>query len=227
MRTIALIFPLILMAGCAKEESAPPATNATTSAPAPGAPTSSAASNQSSASSTAAPNASATSATPMPVAPAAPPSPATPPAGGAEVAVGQPAPDFTGTDQAGKQVHLAALKGKPVVVYFYPKDETPGCTKEACAFRDAWNDLAKKGVVLIGISADTAQSHKAFAEHHKLPFTLVSDPKGEIAAKFGVPFENGYDKRQSFVIGADGNVKKIYRQVDVSHHAAEISADVQ
>src|SRR6478672_2490104 len=133
---------------------------------------------------------------------------------------GSAAPAFKTTDANGETVNLKDFRGKKVVLYFYPKDETPGCTKEACAFRDAWNDLSKKGVVLLGVSADTEASHKAFAEHHKLPFLLVSDPKGEIAAKFGVPFENGYEKRQSFVIGADGNVKKIYRQVDVSKHAS-------
>lgn len=123
-------------------------------------------------------------------------------------------------------MHLAALKGKPVVVYFYPKDETPGCTKEACSFRDAWDALHAKGVVLIGISADTDDSHRAFAANHKLPFLLVSDPKGELAAKFGVPVHMGYDARQSFVIGADGNVKKIYRDVDVTVHAKEIAGDL-
>jgi peroxiredoxin Q/BCP len=144
-----------------------------------------------------------------------------------EVTVGQPAPDFTTKDQDGKPVHLADLKGKPVVVYFYPKDETPGCTKEACAFRDAWNDLKKKGVTIIGVSTDSDESHKAFIAHHKLPFTLVSDPKGELAAKYGVPVSGGYVARQSFVIGADGNVKKIYRKVDVSAHAGEIASDLQ
>ena len=215
LRLFVLAVPMIFAVACAKEESAaPPAASATTnSAPAAAA----------SPASPAAPAASAAA----PAQTAAVPSPATPPAGGSELAVGQPAPDFSVTDHNGKPLQLAKLKGKPVVVYFYPKDETPGCTKEACSFRDAWNDLSKKGVVLIGVSADSDQSHKAFAEHHKLPFVLVSDPKGELAAKFGVPFENGYEKRQSIVIGADGNVKKIYRQVDVGRHASEIAADVQ
>jgi peroxiredoxin Q/BCP len=144
-----------------------------------------------------------------------------------EVTVGQPPPDFTAKDQDGKDIKLSALKGKPVVVYFYPKDETPGCTKEACAFRDAWKDLEKKGVVLIGISTDTAESHKAFAKHHELPFHLVSDESGTIAKAFGVPNRAGFLGRQSFVIGADGNVKKIYRDVDVSKHASEVLADLQ
>ncbi len=145
----------------------------------------------------------------------------------AELVIGQPAPDFTTTDQDGKPLHLAELKGHPVVVYFYPKDETPGCTHEACSFRDAWTDLQKKGVIVIGVSTDTADSHKAFAKNHQLPFTLVSDPKGEIAAKYGVPMEKteGYIHRQSFVVAPDGTLKKIYRKVDVKVHAQEIAQD--
>ena len=163
------------------------------------------------------------------VAPAAAPPTAPQPAAAVltdELTVGAAPPDFTATAQDGTAVHLAALKGKPVVVYFYPKDETPGCTKEACSFRDAWDALAKKGVVMIGVSADTADSHKAFAATHKLPFLLVSDADGQLAKSFGVPFQ-GYTARQSFVIGSDGLLKKIYRKVDVSVHAQEIMADVQ
>jgi peroxiredoxin Q/BCP len=147
------------------------------------------------------------------------------PAIASDLAVGQPAPDFTASDQDGKPVHLAALKGHPVVVYFYPKDETPGCTKEACSFRDGWAELQKKGVVIIGISMDSAASHKAFATNHQLPFTLVSDSSGEIAAKYGVPVDHGFTKRESFVVGIDGTIKKIYRTVDVTKHAQEIAAD--
>ena len=150
----------------------------------------------------------------------------TAPGSATELEVGKPAPDFTAKAHDGTDLHLAALKGKPVVVYFYPKDETPGCTKEACSFRDAWTQLGKKNAVLIGISADDDASHKKFAEHYKLPFHLVSDPDGAIAKSFGVPFSMGFAKRQTFVIGADGNVKKIYRTVDVTKHAAEIGADL-
>ena len=148
------------------------------------------------------------------------------PAAGAEVTVGAPPPDFIAKAADGAPIQLSRLKGKPVVVYFYPKDETPGCTAEACSFRDAWTSLSAKGVVLIGISADSDASHRAFAENHKLPFLLVSDADGAIAQKFGVPVHNGIIARQSFVIGADGNVKKIYRTVDVTAHAAQIAADV-
>jgi peroxiredoxin Q/BCP len=144
-----------------------------------------------------------------------------------EVTVGKPPPDFTAKDQEGKDLTLSALKGKPVVVYFYPKDETPGCTIEAKSFRDSWKDLAKTGVTVIGISTDTADSHKAFAKHHELPFHLVSDESGTIAKTFGVPNRAGFLGRQTFVIGADGNVKKIYRDVDVSKHVNEVLADLK
>jgi peroxiredoxin Q/BCP len=140
--------------------------------------------------------------------------------------VGKPAPDFKATAQDGTPVHLAALKGKRVVVYFYPKDETPGCTKEACSFRDAWQDIAKTGAVLIGISADATDSHKAFSEHYKLPFLLLSDPDGKIGNAYGVPFA-GHHQRQTFVIGADGNVAKVYRKVDVTVHAAQVLDDLK
>lgn len=144
-----------------------------------------------------------------------------------EVTVGKPPPDFTAKDHLGKDLTLSALKGKPVVVYFYPKDETSGCTAEAKSFRDSWKDLEKSGVTVIGISTDTADSHKAFATHHGLPFHLVSDESGTIAKSFGVPNHAGFLSRQTFVIGADGNVKKIYRDVDVSKHVSEVLADLQ
>jgi thioredoxin-dependent peroxiredoxin len=144
-----------------------------------------------------------------------------------EVTEGKPAPQVKGKAHDGTEIDLAALKGKPVVLYFYPKDETPGCTKEACAFRDAWSDLAKTNVVLVGISTDSLDSHKQFAEHHKLPFHLISDADGSIAKAYGVPNNAGFLGRQTFVIGADGNVKKIYRSVDVSKHASEVLADVK
>jgi peroxiredoxin Q/BCP len=145
-----------------------------------------------------------------------------------ELAVGAPAPDFAATAHDGFEVKPSALKGKPIVLYFYPKDETPGCTKEACSFRDAWTDLAKTGVVLVGISKDSIESHEEFAKHHQLPFHLVSDPDGRIAKAYGVGTNLlGMLDRQTIVIGADGNVKKIYRKVDVTKHAAEIKADLQ
>jgi peroxiredoxin Q/BCP len=179
-----------------------------------------------SASTASAPSAAASEAPPAPSAgpSASAPSPMAS-AAAAEDIVGKPAPDFTAKAQDGTSVHLAALKGKNVVLYFYPKDETPGCTKEACSFRDAWQDLSKTGAVLIGISADTTDSHKDFAAHYKLPFLLVSDPDGKIGETYGVPF-SGHHQRQTFVIGADGKVAKVYRKVDVTVHAAQVLDDV-
>jgi len=139
---------------------------------------------------------------------------------------GKPAPDFTAKAHDGSTVQLSALKGKPVVLYFYPKDETPGCTKEACAFRDSWDALEKKGVVLLGVSGDSDEAHRAFIEHHKLPFRLISDADGAVAKTFGVPFRLGYASRQTIVIGADGNVLKIHRDVDVATHAQQILGEV-
>lgn len=152
------------------------------------------------------------------------------PAADADPLVGKPAPDFTVTTYDGKSLHLAALKGKPVVVYFYPKDETPGCTKEACSFKDAWEALAKTNVVLVGVSLDNEESHKKFVEHWKLPFNLVSNPKGDLAKLFGVPMQEhqgqSYISRQTIVIGADGNVKKVYRKVNVEEHTKQILSDL-
>ena len=144
-----------------------------------------------------------------------------------ELAVGKPAPDFAANAHDGMEIKPSALGGKHVVLYFYPRDETPGCTKEACAFRDAWKELEATGVVLVGISTDTDESHKKFAEHHKLPFHLVSDPDGAIAKSYGVSNNGGFLSRHTIVIGPDGKVKKIYRSVDVSKHAAEVLADVK
>jgi thioredoxin-dependent peroxiredoxin len=141
--------------------------------------------------------------------------------------VGKPAPEVVATAHDGQAIDTRALKGKHVVLYFYPKDETPGCTKEACAFRDAWKDLETTGVVLVGVSTDDADSHKKFAEHHRLPFHLITDKDGAIAKAYGVPNTAGFLGRQTFVIGPDGNVKKVYRSVDVSKHASEILADVK
>ncbi|HEY1959149.1 MAG TPA: peroxiredoxin [Polyangiaceae bacterium] len=149
----------------------------------------------------------------------------------APIAEGQPAPAFSVTASDGTKIDSAALAGKPIVLYFYPKDETPGCTTEACAFRDAWTALEKSGVVLVGISVDSDESHRAFAAHHKLPFHLVSDPKLELAKRFGVASKTIDNlgtilMRQTIVIGADGRIKKIYRTVEPTKHAAEIEADL-
>jgi peroxiredoxin Q/BCP len=146
--------------------------------------------------------------------------------GAMDPAVGKPAPDFKAVAHDGFVVQPSALKGKPIVLYFYPKDETPGCTKEACSFRDAWKNLEATGVVLVGISNDSLESHKDFAKNHQLPFHLISDD-GPIAKQYGVGKNIlGMLDRETIVIDKDGNVKKVYRSVDVTKHAAEIQADL-
>lgn len=139
--------------------------------------------------------------------------------------VGKPAPDFTAIAHDGTKVQLSALKGKPVVLYFYPKDETPGCTAEASSFRDSWKTIAATGAVVVGVSADSLESHQGFASHHGLPFLLVSDPDGSIGRAFGVPFA-AVHRRQTIIIGRDGVVRKVYRTVDVAIHAQQVLADL-
>ena len=139
--------------------------------------------------------------------------------------VGKPAPDFIAPAHDGTSVHLMALKGKPVVLYFYPKDETPGCTQEASSLRDSWQAIAATGAVVVGVSADSLESHRGFASHHRLPFLLVSDPDGSIGRVFGVPFASVH-RRQTIIIGSDGVVRKVYRSVDVATHAEQVLADL-
>ena len=202
---------------------APPPQGAPPTAPPPVAPAASATAGAAAAS--AAPSTTIVAAAPpAPAAASASPTPADVSSAPDDL-VGKPAPDFTATAQDGKSVHLSALKGKAVVVYFYPKDETPGCTKEACSFRDAWQDIAKTGAVLVGVSGDGRESHKEFIDHYKLPFLLITDADGTIGKSYGVPF-SGHHQRQTFVIGPDGNVKKVYRKVDVNVHAAQILGDL-
>ncbi|MCG5540039.1 MULTISPECIES: thioredoxin-dependent thiol peroxidase [unclassified Halorhodospira] len=133
---------------------------------------------------------------------------------------GQPAPDFTLSDADGKHETLSALRGQPVVVYFYPKDETPGCTKEACAFRDIWTDLQETGAAVLGISPDDAASHQRFRDRHELPFTLLSDLDKEVMSRYGAWGEkNMYGRksmgviRSTVLIDAEGVVRKHWRRV--------------
>jgi thioredoxin-dependent peroxiredoxin len=154
---------------------------------------------------------------------AADPAPAEP----ALLPVGSPAPDFATTAHTGEKVELSKLKGKPVVLYFYPKDDTPGCTKEACDFRDAWTKLQKAGVVVFGVSTQDNATHKAFAEKYKLPFALLPDEQGEIAKKFGVPVVDGKARRITYLIGKDGKVKHVWPKVTPVGHAGEILAQVE
>jgi thioredoxin-dependent peroxiredoxin len=142
---------------------------------------------------------------------------------------GQPAPAFTLADQNGKKVTLAKLKGSPVVLYFYPKDDTPGCTKEACGFRDAFADYKKAGAVILGISPDDSQSHAKFVNKFNLPFTLLADLEHRVCEAYGVWKEkNMYGKkymgveRTTFVIDRQGVVRKVFPKVKVDGHSAAV-----
>lgn len=142
------------------------------------------------------------------------------------LAAGAPAPNVTFALHTGEQLTLASLRGKPVVLYFYPKDDTPGCTVEAQEIRDLYAELKQSGAVVIGISTDARDSHRAFAEKHALPFLLASDEAGEVARAFGVPLKNGRASRVSFVIGADGRIKRSFPAVTPKGHAAELLAAI-
>ena len=143
---------------------------------------------------------------------------------------GKKAPEFTLNDQDGKPVSLSAFKGKDVIVYFYPKDDTPGCTKEACGFRDFWKDLQKAGIVVLGISPDDGESHRDFIGKYKLPFTLLSDPDKKMMKDWGAYGEKMmYGKkmvgiiRSSVWVGKDGVVKKHWKKVaDAAKHPEQV-----
>jgi peroxiredoxin Q/BCP len=140
------------------------------------------------------------------------------------VAEGAPAPDVELSLEDGKKVKLSSLKGKLVALYFYPKDETPGCTAEAEGIRDAWDDFKKANITVFGVSTQDASSHKEFIAKHKLPFQLVVDSDGAVAKAFGVPVNVGFAARQTFLIDASGKVKKIWRNVSPKDHAKELVA---
>jgi peroxiredoxin Q/BCP len=141
--------------------------------------------------------------------------------------VGSPAPAFTAVAHDGQKVDLAALKGRYVVLYFYPMDDTPGCTKEACDFRDNWTKLQKQGVAVYGVSTQDNPSHKAFAAKYNLPFPLLPDPKGELAAKYKVPVSGGVARRITYLIGKDGKIARVWPAVTPVGHASEILAALQ
>jgi peroxiredoxin Q/BCP len=140
------------------------------------------------------------------------------------VAEGARAPSFEATAHTGEKVSLAALRGKPVVLYFYPKDDTPGCTKEACEIRDAYKDFQATGAVVLGVSTQDNTSHGAFAAKHQLPFLLLPDNDEVIAKAYGVPVRLGIAKRVTFVIDRQGTVAKVFSDVTPAGHAAEILA---
>ena len=142
---------------------------------------------------------------------------------------GKPAPDFELTSDSGERVKLSDFRGKPVVLYFYPKDDTPGCTTQACGIRDAYSDFRDRGAVVLGVSPDDESSHVKFKEKYSLPFTLLADPDHEVADDYGVWKErNRYGKksmgieRSTFVIDAHGNVTKAMRRVKPDTHADDV-----
>jgi peroxiredoxin Q/BCP len=138
---------------------------------------------------------------------------------------GKPAPDFELESDSGETVKLSDLRGQPVVLYFYPKDDTPGCTRQASGIRDAYDEFERAGAKVFGISADTQASHERFKSKYALPFTLLADPEHKLGEPYGVAQEgkNSYE-RSTFVIDADGNVSRILRRVDPDSHADEVLA---
>ena len=144
---------------------------------------------------------------------------------------GKPAPDFELTADSGEHVKLSDFRGKPVVLYFYPKDDTPGCTTEACGFRDVYSEFEQRGAVVLGVSPDDEASHAKFREKYSLPFTLLADPEHAIAEQYGVWGEKNYAGRKymgisrtTFVIDAEGNLVKAMHNVKPDGHPQKVLA---
>lgn len=147
-----------------------------------------------------------------------------------DLKVGDPAPNFELMDQFDQTISLNSEKGKWVVLYFYPKDQTPGCTTEACSFRDNINKLIAQQAVILGVSLDDRASHVEFAKKHNLPFSLLADTDGQVAAQYGSLLDFKLfkmAKRHSFIIDPNGNIAKIYRSVDPDNHVREVMADLK
>jgi thioredoxin-dependent peroxiredoxin len=147
---------------------------------------------------------------------------------------GDLAPEFSANTSRGGKLSLADLKGKNVILYFYPRDDTPGCTKEACAFRDYFADFKKKGTVVLGVSTDPVKSHDKFIEKFKLPFTLLADEDKKIVEAYGVWGEKSFmgrkylgTNRVTFLIRPDGKIKKIWPTVKPDEHAGEVLAALE
>jgi peroxiredoxin Q/BCP len=142
---------------------------------------------------------------------------------------GDDAPDFEARDAEGNNVRLSELRGRKVVVYFYPKDDTPGCTKEACSFRDSFAEYGRRGIKVLGVSTDDEKSHRKFAEKYSLPFTLLADTDHRVADAFGVYGERQFAGRKymgvsrtTFLIDERGRVVRVFDKVKVDEHADEV-----
>ncbi len=142
---------------------------------------------------------------------------------------GDKAPDFKARDAEGNQVKLSAFRGQKVVLYFYPKDDTPGCTREACSFRDSHSKLTRRGIKVLGVSLDSEASHKKFAAKYDLPFTLLSDPERSVSEAYGTYGEKKFMgrtymglHRMTFLIDEKGRIKKIFNKVKPEGHADEV-----
>jgi thioredoxin-dependent peroxiredoxin len=149
--------------------------------------------------------------------------------GGKLPAVGKPAPDFSLLDQTGVEHGLRSFKGKWLVLYFYPKDDTPGCTKQACNFRDDLQKLTQLGAQIVGVSVDDSVSHAEFAKKYSLPFPLLADTNGKVAQHYGALADMGVAKvakRYTFLIDPAGNIAKTYLSVDTSKHSQDIIDDL-
>ena len=148
--------------------------------------------------------------------------------------VGEKAPDFSLPDQTGQEQTLSQYRGKWVLLYFYPKDDTPGCTKEACGIRDAWKDFQKNNIQVFGVSVDPVQSHAKFVKKYSLPFTLLADEQKELVKTYDVWGKKKFMgreymgiKRVSFLIDPKGMISKIYETVKPEEHAEEVLNDVK
>jgi peroxiredoxin Q/BCP len=144
---------------------------------------------------------------------------------------GDLAPDFTLASDSGEEVTLSSFRGRPIILYFYPKDDTPGCTAQACGIRDAYGEFERAGAVVLGVSPDSVARHVKFRDKYDLPFTLLADPDHELAERYGVWGEKKYRgrtymgvKRSTFVIGPDGTVERVFHDVKPTTHADDVLA---
>ena len=149
------------------------------------------------------------------------------------IEIGQPAPNFTLETDEEKLLSIENLKGKKIILYFYPKDDTPGCTKEACGFRDVWSVLSKEGVAILGISKDRVKTHQSFKKKYNLPFSLLSDREGIVCEEYGVMVDkNRFGKkyrgieRTTFLIDEKGNISAIWPKVKLEGHVSEVLNEI-